>query len=45
MPAIGGLESLPRVGLIDNSLTITLAAYGYIGKRGDQWISGSVLNR
>ena len=31
MPASGGLESLPRVGLIDNSLTITLAAYGYVG--------------
>ena len=39
MPASGGLESLPRVGLIDDSLSITLAAYGYIGARGDQWIS------
>ena len=44
MPATGGLESLPRVGLIDNSLTITLAAYGYIGERGDQWIGAEPLN-
>lgn len=44
MPANGGLESLPRVGLIDNSLTITLAAYGYIGERGDQWIGAEPLN-
>ncbi len=45
MPATGGLESLPRVGLIDNSLTITLAAYGYIGERGDQWIGAEPLER
>jgi GntR family transcriptional regulator len=44
MPASGGLESLPRVGLIDDSLTITLAAYGYIGERGDQWISAEPWN-
>ena len=44
MPANGGLESLPRVGLIDDSLTITLAAYGYIGERGDQWIGAEPLN-
>jgi GntR family transcriptional regulator len=44
MPATGGLESLPRVGLIDNSLTITLAAYGYIGECGDQWIGAEPLN-
>ena len=44
MPATGGLESLPRVGLIDNSLTITLAAYGYIGERGDQWIGAEPLS-
>ena len=44
MPATGGLESLPRVGLIDDSLTITLAAYGYIGERGDQWIGAEPLN-
>ena len=44
MPANGGLESLPRVGLIDNSLTITLAAYGYIGERGDQWLGAEPLN-
>ena len=44
MPAVGDLESLPRIGLIDNSLTITLAAYGYIGERGDQWIGAEPLN-
>lgn len=44
MPASGGLEGLPRVGLIDDSLTITLAAYGYIGAGGDQWIGAEPLN-
>ena len=44
MPATGGLEGLPRVGLIDDSLTITLAAYGYIGDHGDQWIGAEPLN-
>ncbi|WP_348737667.1 GntR family transcriptional regulator [Pseudomonas rhodesiae] len=44
MPASGSLESLPRVGLIDNSLTITLAAYGYVGADGDQWIGAEPLS-
>lgn len=44
MPESGGLESLPRIGLIDNSLTITLAAYGYIGAEGDQWIGAEPLS-
>ena len=44
MPATGGLEGLPRVGLIDDSLTITLAAYGFVGDRGDQWIGAEPLN-
>jgi GntR family transcriptional regulator len=43
MPATNGLESLPRVGLIDDSLTITLAAYGFVGERGDQWIGAEPL--
>ncbi|AIB43462.1 GntR family transcriptional regulator [Pseudomonas sp. FP1911] len=43
MPAVGDLESLPRMGLIDNSLTITLAAYGYVGADGDQWIGAEPL--
>ena len=43
MPASGGLESLPQVGLIDNSLTITLAAYGYVGATGNQWIGAEPL--
>ena len=41
--ATNGLESLPRVGLIDDSLTITLAAYGFVGERGDQWIGAEPL--
>ncbi|NVZ92942.1 GntR family transcriptional regulator [Pseudomonas sp. B6001] len=44
MPASGGLESLPQVGLIDNSLTITLAAYGYVGATGNQWIGAEPLS-
>ena len=44
MPASGGLESLPRTGLIDNSLTITLAAYGYVGAEGDQWMGAEPLS-
>ncbi len=44
MPASGGLESLPTVGLIDDSLTITLAAYGYVGAEGDQWIGAEALS-
>ncbi|WP_426136277.1 GntR family transcriptional regulator [Pseudomonas sp. PWP3-1b2] len=44
MPASGGLESLPDVGLIDNSLTITLAAFGYVGAEGDQWIGAEPLS-
>lgn len=45
MPATGGLESLPRTGLIDESLTITLAAYGFVAQNGDQWISAEPLNQ
>ncbi|AZF22849.1 Transcriptional regulator, GntR family [Pseudomonas sp. R3-52-08] len=44
MPATGDLESLPRIGLIDNSLTITLAAYGYVGAAGDQWLGAEALS-
>lgn len=44
MPASADLESLPRMGLIDNSLTITLAAYGYVGAAGDQWIGAEALS-
>jgi len=45
IPARDGLESLPKTGLIDDSLTITLAAHGYIGDRGDQWIAAEPLTR
>ncbi|WP_323166100.1 GntR family transcriptional regulator [Pseudomonas bubulae] len=44
VPATGGLEGLPRIGLIDDSLTITLAAYGFVGDRGDQWIGAEPLD-
>ncbi len=44
MPATGDLESLPRIGLIDHSLTVTLAAYGYVGATGDQWIGAEALS-
>lgn len=44
MPAVGDLENLPHIGLIDNSLTITLAAYGYVGADGDQWIGAEPLS-
>lgn len=44
IPGTGALEGLPQVGLIDDSLTITLAAYGYIGESGDQWIGAEPLS-
>ncbi|MFS2157994.1 GntR family transcriptional regulator [Pseudomonas sp. Pseusp122] len=44
IPATNGLEALPVNGLIDDSLTITLAAHGFIGDRGDQWIGAEPLN-
>jgi len=44
VPAIEGLENLPDTGLIEDSLTITLAAYGFVGDRGDQWIGAEPLS-
>lgn len=44
IPALNGLENLPRDGLIDDSLTVTMAAHGYVGDRGDQWIGAEPLN-
>lgn len=44
IPACDGLENLPREGLIDDSLTVTLAAHGYVGDRGDQWIGAEPLS-
>jgi GntR family transcriptional regulator len=43
IPARDGLENLPATGLIDDSLTVTLAAHGYVGDRGDQWIGAEPL--
>lgn len=44
IPAVDGLEEVPANGLIDNSLTATLAAHGFIGERGDQWIGAEPLS-
>jgi GntR family transcriptional regulator len=44
IPAADGLDSLPRDGLIDDSLTVTMAAYGYVGDKGDQWIGAEPLS-
>ena len=43
VPAIDELEHLPRRGLIDDSLTATLAAAGMRAARGEQWISTEPL--
>lgn len=43
IPASDGLENVPKSGLIDDSLTITLAAHGFVGDRGDQWIGAEPL--
>ncbi len=43
VPAVEGLENLPATGLIEDSLTLTLAAYGFVGDRGDQWIGAEPL--
>jgi GntR family transcriptional regulator len=44
IPACDGLENLPDTGLIEDSLTITMAAHGYVGDRGDQWIGAEALD-
>ncbi|MDB6145905.1 MAG: transcriptional regulator GntR [Pseudomonas sp.] len=43
IPARDGLENLPTTGLIEDSLTLTLAAHGFVGDRGDQWIGAEPL--
>lgn len=43
VPAIDGLEQLPEQGLMDGSLTVTLAAHGFEGARGKQWIGAEPL--
>lgn len=44
IPARDGLEHLPQIGLLNNSLTESLAACGYVGERGDQWIGAEPLD-
>ncbi|KAA5605813.1 GntR family transcriptional regulator [Roseospira marina] len=38
VPACDGLERLPDTGLVDGSVTASLAACGFIGTHGDQWV-------
>ncbi|WP_311968839.1 GntR family transcriptional regulator [Pseudomonas baltica] len=44
IPARDGLEALPETGLVDGSLTATLAAHGYEGQLGKQWIGAEALD-
>ncbi|KID30729.1 transcriptional regulator [Prauserella sp. Am3] len=43
LPASGELADLPQRGLVDDSLTATLAAAGLRAARGEQWISTEPL--
>lgn len=44
IPAVDGLEQLPSSGLKDGSLTASLAAHGYEGQSGKQWIGAEPLD-
>ena len=44
IPACDGLDSIVEQGLLNDSLTATLAAHGYVGGRGDQWIGAQALD-
>lgn len=44
IPAIDGLERLPKDGLLYDSLTASLAACGFVGDHGDQWIGAEPLD-
>lgn len=44
IPAVDGLEQLPLIGLKDGSLTASLAAHGYEGRYGKQWIGAEPLD-
>lgn len=43
VPAVGPLASLPERGLVDGSLTASLASAGLCAARGEQWISAEAL--
>lgn len=43
VPAIGELATLPERGLVNDSLTATLAAAGRRAERGEQWIGTEAL--
>ncbi|OLU35209.1 GntR family transcriptional regulator [Pseudomonas sp. PA15(2017)] len=44
IPACDGLENLAEEGLLENSLTATLAAHGYRAGQGKQWIGAAPLD-
>ncbi|WP_372594817.1 GntR family transcriptional regulator [Actinotalea sp.] len=44
VPALGALLDLPERGLVDGSLTATLAAAGLIAGQGEQWVRGGRLD-
>ncbi|BBG00152.1 MULTISPECIES: GntR family transcriptional regulator [Pseudonocardia] len=44
LPASGSLADLPERGLVDGSITATLAAAGLRGSIGEQWISAEPLD-
>ncbi|MBK4348948.1 GntR family transcriptional regulator [Lacisediminihabitans changchengi] len=44
VPAVGPLGAAPTDGLIDDSLTATMAAAGLFPHHGDQWISTAALD-
>ncbi|MBN9790877.1 MULTISPECIES: GntR family transcriptional regulator [unclassified Pseudonocardia] len=44
LPATGDLARLPETGLVDGSITATLAAAGLLGVAGEQWIAVAPLD-
>lgn len=44
VPAVGALLDLPERGLVDGSLTATLAAAGLFAGRGEQWVGAGRLD-
>ncbi len=44
VPAVGALAAVPEVGLLEDSLTATMAAAGLVPASGEQWIAVAPLN-
>jgi GntR family transcriptional regulator len=44
LPARDGLEKLPDTGLLDDSLTASLVACGFVGAQGEQWLGSRPLD-